>query len=1115
MESFDTLSQRLDKLCRRERDHALALWVRQADRKAIDAAIETLASGDAHERRLRVLIAAFAGRESLVLSALGDPSLQVRGAAVAQAASRCQDGKALVAAARSSAPATRLGLAAKISRLRRQDLAQPLAEALIAQLDYRAARPLLEWCDEAFVRRQIEERGVGVVRWARMAARHPDLVLATLTRELEQASSDAAIWIAWGRLCTAVPTLARNRPQQVLDLWERFGPRASLHLVFEDSWSDLLRAAPERTVELACRALSANASQPVPRALLRGARALPEKSLTALARALAPSRDALASLLAELPPSRRAAVLAAALEGCETSKEIWSDRLLTVLPHEERHAAARRMLKLPEVQRDPQRALALTAWLPVEEALAALQAESKSAKGEDRARGWSLRLACIASNRRGLDETLQALLILKNEQDPVRLAAYDGLCRVPVSLFQPGHADHLLAFADFAVNARDTSSGTRMAVQRLAHRLLVAWAHEPASALFQAALRAMLELAEQRPVLAFPSFQHGLRRGAERALVDVLLPWFEKEVAREVNGNVLALAAALGRRARGHERLQKLLAEIVFTSIPSERWNSQRAAELWLDDPKQRDERVRKLLDWDESAVVLAPVWRHLHESRQDWLGPFIEGRVLSGRFASSKAGWLFPATDGFEAWLPRQQHVFARTLTAARKDKGQHAATRAHLVFVLARLPVTSAASLDSISRSPEIPMAEAALGALVWLDEPAAGLPILLDNLDGDRARVAMYAMPRLARLVTDASLLETLRGLLAREKIKVTVHKEVLRLLGSVQLPGVGDLLEHQWRREKLHRDVRVALLHAAGRRLDEEGSWRMFEAAAAHPERDLARAVLQLREEDVAPRFRERFAATALALGRHPSLEVRQALMEHFAQPVSWGLLVPEKAARLAAEALGSAQKDAPWPQAAKALASLACKAEALAVLEERMASLAAAAWKDPTEVPVDQEDLPAQRRLETLCSHLLGVPAGDRPRTRAAREAAFRALERVEVWLFEPRTALALADLPIAAAAVEPLRRLCERATTSLQGSQLCDQVARWGADAARAGTAEALLEIAAALAGEAPRESESWAALGLTAAAGQRFGWSVSARKALAVLRNRPETSARARRMGP
>ncbi|WP_243710098.1 hypothetical protein [Micromonospora sp. KC213] len=48
----------------------------------------------------------------------------------------------------------------------------------------------------------------------------------------------------------------------------------------------------------------------------------------------------------------------------------------------------------------------------------------------------------------------------------------------------------------------------------------------------------------------------------------------------------------------------------------------------------------------------------------------------------------------------------------------------------------------------APEVVIAEAALGALVWTDRPAEALPVLLRYADGDRARVALYAAGRAAR-------------------------------------------------------------------------------------------------------------------------------------------------------------------------------------------------------------------------------------------------------------------------------------------------------------------------------------------------------------------------------
>ncbi|MCA9707000.1 MAG: hypothetical protein KDK70_14195, partial [Myxococcales bacterium] len=49
--------------------------------------------------------------------------------------------------------------------------------------------------------------------------------------------------------------------------------------------------------------------------------------------------------------------------------------------------------------------------------------------------------------------------------------------------------------------------------------------------------------------------------------------------------------------------------------------------------------------------------------------------------------------------------------------------------------VPVTTAEELAEALASTEVPIQEAALGALVWLDVTAPALPILLEHLDGDR--------------------------------------------------------------------------------------------------------------------------------------------------------------------------------------------------------------------------------------------------------------------------------------------------------------------------------------------------------------------------------------------
>jgi hypothetical protein len=109
------------------------------------------------------------------------------------------------------------------------------------------------------------------------------------------------------------------------------------------------------------------------------------------------------------------------------------------------------------------------------------------------------------------------------------------------------------------------------------------------------------------------------------------------------------------------------------------------------------------------------------------------------------------------------------------------------------ARVPITTVSDLADALAASDIAVQEAALGALVWVDAPEPALPILLEHLDGDRARVAMYAMPRLARLLPRARMVDALAELLARPQIKVTVHKEALRLLGMLATPRAIELCE----------------------------------------------------------------------------------------------------------------------------------------------------------------------------------------------------------------------------------------------------------------------------------------------------------------------------------
>ncbi len=114
---------------------------------------------------------------------------------------------------------------------------------------------------------------------------------------------------------------------------------------------------------------------------------------------------------------------------------------------------------------------------------------------------------------------------------------------------------------------------------------------------------------------------------------------------------------------------------------------------------------------------------------------------------------------SGFERWLPRQQRQLAALLVRIAEDGQRSAWERVTVLHTLARIPVVTVDTLSPFLSGKDVPTVEAALGALAWIDRPETALPHLLENLDGDRARVAMYAVPRVASQVSGDTLSATL--------------------------------------------------------------------------------------------------------------------------------------------------------------------------------------------------------------------------------------------------------------------------------------------------------------------------------------------------------------------
>jgi hypothetical protein len=1101
--SREALLSELDSLGYGARLARVARLGHEAGRTALAPLMAGLLAGDAHEACLALELARAAGDEAVLLRGLTHPSCRVQGRAAAFAGPFIRDDAALERALPELSPAVRRRFLKGVALERRGALAARLLPLVLSRHGAPEACILLPALEADAVRRLLPELGHALGSWRTLVLHHPDVVRDFLQSRLASAPERERASL-FSRYRTALAELTLSRGAEVLALVRDFAPPDMLPSFLESTLPRLARRYPEQLFALLTRpAYRARLLvQGLPWGLPRHARAFSPDQRLALARALAEAPQQFARFLEALPPSERAGLFTHAFAGAPP--RLLPDALLTALPHALRDTEAVRQLTLREVQEDAERQLAMHALRAIEHAREPLQKAAFASKAEDRARALTLLVSSTGLSRRGLAETLTSLARLKNDQDPVRLAVLSELARLPLSLFTPEHLPALEAQVTYVVEARDTSRGTQSALQDLAFRLLRAHATAPESPLFRFALATLRRLAGQSGTLALPPLEKDLPRGTEHHLFAALLPLIRSASQRESHSLLLTLTQALGRRAWNVDMLQAML-EPLTEATPD--WVAQSAIQHWLAPPRTRDARVRKLLDRDETVITLPRVFEHLHLRRQEWLDPFLAGRRLKGRFATGKTGWVPPATSGFHRWLPRQQARFTELLLRIARDTERSAWERMSVLRILPRLQGVTVDTFAFALESRDVPTAEAALEALASLDRPETALPLLLENLDGDRARVAMYAVPRVARLIAPETLSTALATLLSREKLKVTVHKEVLRLLGTFRTPQSLALLRQQWEQPRLHRDVRIAVGHAARQLLDDPEAWTLLEALARSEDTYVAKSLLDQHPALLPPEARPRYTALVLQVARHADLSVRKVAFNVLAV---WSTGAEETVARAAAERVMDLASGAEWGEACKTLVEAVRDGQAFSHLVACVESLRSAplsAQHDATP----ERDVPALQRLKGLCQALLELPRPVRLRLRSRLAEVARVLA-VDTALWPESAALRLASLEWhdARVAAELLLTLAaEVREEPLFAPVLAATVTASVGHPSAEWQPEALLESSDRVAPEAPL-----VALALVAAAGHRLHWREDAAGRLRALRQHPRAAVRAAARG-
>ncbi len=973
------LVERLESLDHNERLQQLVEHSRDLDPAARKALLQDLRHGDTHARWLGIQAAGHAGEIEALWLGLTDPSVMIRSLSAAFIGRTAKeiDGSIL-----EDLDSTSLGvLYARLMRRQEPAISEPLVQSLIAHDRIAEAAALLCSCSDAFILARLRSVAWTDHTWTKISKSRSHLFVQKLEEEFSESSRPEFVWQRYSSSVWAL--LCDSQPLAVCDWVERFSDADKLPAQLMAGFPALLRHDPTRATGWLASRIAWFSTQSFPAGLARLARKVDPTVLLRLSEGLifesidrstgnvdpAMSRelsfvfnvvraDKFSVLLSNMPYPLRATLFEGATAGLETASIEWSFELLRVLPRHLREREAARMLGLPRGKTDGSWRRRLLGLRDIDKVRESLQTEGRSAQADDRAEAHAALVRSTFGSGKGIDLTLERLARTQNEQDPVRCAFLTAMAEVPGHYFSDPVALDAVIAPSF--EARDVSYQTRAAILRIASRLMTSKATTPTNPMFKYAISVLERLAGHQGTPDFPALHPNLPKGAEQSIFLALKPWVDAANSRQQAAHVFVLWRALGERAWLIPEFGELIGDMIWSGNKN---HASAAAGYWLADPKTRDKRATELVAKDPSALYLNQVLKHAHQRRQTWLIQRLTIRPPKGRFHDGKVVFVPAFSGGFWRWPTSLQRSYVALIRSAEADTTQYSATRAGLIARRARVPVSSVSDFSGELESAEVVVQEAVLGAIVWTDCPADALPILLQHLAGDRARVAMYAMPRLARLIPRADFVRALSVLLESDKLKVTVHKEALRLLGQAGTAEAVVLLQKEWEKP-LHRDVRIAALHAARSLLSRDEAWEILHTGSMSESASVAIAVVQVPVATVAARYRKKYLALMIASADHADPEVRAAFFA--AMGSGWEFVDLPLVVDVASRVIARLDEFDPWRAAlrvvAKAGRSTVEHPQVIGVLEELIEMA-----QDAT--PAGTRDQMAHQRLVALLGAL--------------------------------------------------------------------------------------------------------------------------------------------------
>jgi hypothetical protein len=742
---------------------------------------------------------------------------------------------------------------------------------------------LLPFGSTETVRRRLPELSplFGAQDWARIARLHPDIAFEAIHQRTQaQTEPDARLR---SDANAVLVELADSHPDDALTLVRdllRYEPPIRLRLQ---------RLAERRTNDVVDLLLAQEDGGSANVSLAHFAHRLSPERLLAVLRYRPNLLPQPHVWLHRLPPDVRRAAWEQVGLSWRNTEGVVSGEVIALLPADLREKEARRHLALPALATRPAQRLPYATFLPWEEAVAALTPSIRNPDADLRAAALSALIGATRFQPQRLPDALSFIRSRANEQDPVRRAMLAALATLPPSRWKEEHLDDLSQIIQDALNAADLSHATASEAERLVVSLVPFHPEWSASWLGT--------LVKSRGQAHFYGLENRLTDEDVKRIAPALLPLLKAWETRERERFLIHVAYGLGRRLRVFDGLVDILEGALQTTLQG--YVASHILNLFASHrPERLAALIPALLESDPSAITLPAVYEYLHRRRQDLLTPFLGQQAYTGRFSTGRTRFVLPMTRGFHRWTPSQQTTFSEILNQVTQDSARDTPSIARVISQLAALPAVYPARLIELADRGMENMAvrDAALRALARLDA-GQGIPILVEALGDLRARVAIYAL-RSAILEMPADRALALLGNVPTEK--VTVAKEVVRLLGELNTPDVYPILLEMDGRP-LHRDVRVALLRALWDHIERDETWAVLNRAAADPDPTVAAGVVRIPTDRLSPLAQRRLLHLMTVLLNHADAKVRLNTLERCIDlplPDPGRTLLPPLLARLA-------------------------------------------------------------------------------------------------------------------------------------------------------------------------------------------------------------------------